>query len=233
MKYKGELSIIDNAEKAYLLGLIIADGCLFYNKTSGAYQTKIKLKKSDGYLLNKIHKLFPFFTEPRLETRSDKKDSYYIYKYSKELFMDLQKHGVFERKSYENADKVFLTPLSDTLFFDFLRGLFDGDGTITQSKKGHIRIEVIGKNEKLFKEIQERLLTLDIKSSIYYRKDKEYYMLRISNKKYVQKFVENLNTGGKLYLNRKFKPYFNINWERIPGYDNRYKKIDTLFVTWQ
>lgn len=231
MNYKDELSNIDTADKAYLLGLIIADGCLFYNKKSGAYQTKIKLKKSDKELLDKIYQIFPFFTEPRLEKRRDGNDSYYIYRYNKQLFKDLEKHGVFQRKSYENANKVFLAKLSDELFFDYLRGLFDGDGTIQQSDKGHIRIEVVGKCENLFIEIQQRLLKLDIKSKVYYRKDKDYYMIRISNKKYVQKFIKNINTGCNLYLKRKFKPYFNIDWNRIPGFDNRYKNYKILFVT--
>ena len=77
---------------------------LFYNKKSGAYQTKIKLKESDKYLLDEIHQIFPFFIKPRLETREDGNYSYYIYKYSKKLFKDLEKVGIYQRKSYENAE---------------------------------------------------------------------------------------------------------------------------------
>lgn len=94
MDYKGELSNINTPEKAYLLGLIMADGGLFYNKRSGAYQVKIKLKKSDKELLDKIYQTFPFFTEPRLESRKDGNNSYYIYRYNRQLFKDLESHGV-------------------------------------------------------------------------------------------------------------------------------------------
>lgn len=109
--------------------------------------------------------------------------------------------------------------------------MFDGDGTIHQSNKGHIRIEAVSKCKNLFIEIQKRLLKLDIKSKTYYRKDKDYYMIRISNKKYVRRFIENIDTGCNLCLQRKFKPYFNIDWNRIPGFDNRYKNYEILFVT--
>ena len=70
MKYNGEFKMIDSKEKAYLLGLIMADGCLFYNVRAGSYQVKIKLKKADKDLLYDIHSLFPFFIEPKLEKRS-------------------------------------------------------------------------------------------------------------------------------------------------------------------
>ena len=230
MKYQGQFKIIDTKEKAYLLGLIMADGGLFYNKRSGAYQTKIKLKQSDKELLDKIYNVFPFFTEPRIEKRSDNNHSYYTYCYSKELFQDLQKHGILERKSYENANNVFLPELNDELFFSYLLGLFDGDGTIKQDNKGRIRTEVIGKNQVLYVLIIERLWNLGIKSKLYYREDKEYYMIRISRKEFVKQLIERFESND-LCLQRKFKPYFNIDWNRIPGFDNRNKKYEVLFVT--
>ena len=85
MKYQGQFKNIDSKEKAYLLGLIMADGGLFYNKRSGAYQVKIKLKQSDKELLDRIYNIFPFFTEPRIEKRVDDNHSYYIYCYCKEF----------------------------------------------------------------------------------------------------------------------------------------------------
>ena len=139
MNYNGEFKIIDSREKAYVLGLIMADGGLFYNKRSGAYQVKIKLKKDDKYLLQKIHNIFPFFIEPKFEKRNDGNHSYYIYKYSKQFFKDLEENGILERKSYENCNNVFLPKLKKELFFSYLLGLFDGDGTIKQDNKGRIK----------------------------------------------------------------------------------------------
>lgn len=230
MDYNREFKIIDTKEKAYVLGLIMADGNIFYNKKSGAYQTKIKLKQSDLKILNDIHMLFSFFTKPCLEKRKDNNNSYYIYKYSKQLYKDLENNGILQRKSYNNANNVFMPKLSNELFFSYLLGLFDGDGTIKQDKKGRIRIEIVGKTEKLFKDIVNKLSTLGIKSNLRYRKDKDYYMIRISNKKYTKEIIEEFQKN-ILCLDRKFKPYFNIDWSRIPGFDNREKNYQILFVT--
>ena len=41
------------------------------------------------------------------------------YCYCKELFQDLQIQGILERKSYENANNVFLPELNNELFFSF------------------------------------------------------------------------------------------------------------------
>lgn len=230
MKYQGQFKTIDSKEKAYLLGLVMADGGLFYNKKSGAYQVKIKLKKDDKLLLEKIHTLFPFFIEPRLEKRKDGKNSYYIYVYSKKFFQDLQNLGILERKSYDNANNVFLPKLKKEYFFSYLLGLFDGDGTIKQDKKGRIRTEVIGKNKNLFEEIVNRLHFYGINSKLYYRKDKDYYMIRISRKENLKVLINNFQSN-ILCLERKFKPYFNIDWNRIPGFDNRNKNYEILFIT--
>lgn len=230
MKYNGEFKVIDTEQKAYLLGLIMADGGLFYNKKSGAYQVKIKLKKSDKELLDKIYSIFPFFTEPRLEKREDGKDSFYIYTYCKEFFQDLQVQGILERKSYENANKVFLPDLTRELFFSYLLGLFDGDGTISQDNKGRIRTEVIGKNQNLFKSIVERLSYFGIESSLYYREDKQYYMIRVSRKEFVKLLLAEFEKC-TICLPRKFKPYFNIDWGRVPGFDNRGKMYKVLLIT--
>lgn len=230
-EYNNEFKQINTKEKAYVLGLIMADGGLFYNKTSGAYQTKLKLKQSDKKLLVQIQNIFPFFTTPRLESREDGHHSYYIYRYNKQLFLDLKSNGILERKSYENANNVFLPKLSKTLFFEYVRGLFDGDGSIEQDSKGRIRIDVVGKNEMLFKEIIVLLGKYGIKANLRYRKDKDYHMIRISSKNNVKLFIESIATKNGIALERKFKPYFNIDWSRIPGFDNRSKNYDTLFVT--
>lgn len=232
MEYKGEFKVIDTKEKAYVLGLIMADGNIFYNVKSGAYQVKIKLQQADYDLLYKIHVLFPFFIEPRLEKRKDGNDSYYIYKYSKEFFEDLQNLGILQRKSFENADKVFMPYLEDDFFFSYVLGLFDGDGSIFQDSKARIRIDLVGKTELLFREISKRLKAFGIENRVQYRLDRDYHMIRISRKEHVKKLIEKFQNN-TLCLDRKFKPYFNIDWTLIPGFDNRDKKYNRLFVTYK
>lgn len=224
MEYKGELYSIDTLEKAYLLGLLQADGCVCLNKQAQCKYIKLKLKASDKYLLDNICNKWSFFKEPKLEIHKSGKESYYIIAYGKEVFNDLCMNGVLPRKSYENANNSFMPPLSKDLFMSYLLGLLDGDGTVTMDRNRHIRIDLVGKTENLFKDIIERLKEYGIRSTLYYRKDKDYYMIRISLKSSVKTLIEEFKKC-PMCLERKFKKFFNIDWSLIPDYGTRKEAI--------
>lgn len=222
MQYKGEFKLIDTLEKAYMLGMLQADGAMIINIRAQSICTKLKLKAKDKYLLDSIHKMWSFFTEPKLEVHKSGKKSYYIYSYNRELYNDLTMNGILPRKSYENANNSFIPSLDNNLFISYLLGILDGDGTIQTDKNGHIRIDLVGKTEELFKELVERLGTFNIKSKLYYRRDKNYYMIRISDKPSVKALIEKFSKC-PICLERKFKKYFNIDWSLVPGHDTRKK----------
>lgn len=222
MQYKGEFKLIDTLEKAYMLGMLQADGAMIINIRAQSVCTKLKLKAKDKYLLDSIHKMWSFFTEPKLEVHKSGKKSYYIYSYNRELYNDLTMNGILPRKSYENANNSFIPSLDNNLFISYLLGILDGDGTIQTDKNGHIRIDLVGKTEELFKELVERLGTFNIKSKLYYRRDKNYYMIRISDKPSVKALIEKFSKC-PICLERKFKKYFNIDWSLVPGHDTRKK----------
>jgi DNA-binding transcriptional regulator WhiA len=223
MQYKGEFYLINTLEKAYFLGLLQADGAMLINKRAQSVCTKLKLKAEDKYLLDILHKKWEFFTLPKHEIHKSGKESYYIYSYNRDLYNDICMNGVLPRKSYENSNNSFMPDLDEDLFISYLLGLLDGDGTIQRDKFGHIRIDLVGKTENLFKEIIERLQRLNINSKLYYRKDKDYYMIRISDKLSVKTLINKFSKC-PICLERKFKKYFNINWDLVPGYDTRKNK---------
>ncbi len=205
--YNNEMNIIDTEEKAYLLGLLMADGGLFYNKTSGAYQTKLKLKKSDKEILIKIQNEFPFFTEPRLEKAEF--GAYCIYRYNKQLFLDLKNNGILERKSYENANNVFLpnSIINSKLFlFNYLRGLFDGDGSIYEKNKS-MCIQFLG-TEKLIKEI---ITVAPAKKKTYHFRGKNgganVYCLYYSSKEDAKNIYDWMYKDSNIYLDRKYNKF--------------------------
>lgn len=222
MQYKGEFKLIDTLEKAYMLGMLQAEGAIIINIRAQSVCTKLKLKAEDKYLLDSIHKMWSFFTEPKLEVHKSGKKSYYIYSYNRELYNDLTMNGILPRKSYKNANNSFIPSLDNNLFISYLLGMLDGDGTIQTDKNGHIRIDLVGKTEELFKELVERLGTFNIKSKLYYRRDKNYYMIRISDKPSVKALIEKFSKC-PICLERKFKKYFNIDWSLVPGHDTRKK----------
>lgn len=205
-----------------MLGMLQADGAMIINIRAQSVCTKLKLKAEDKYLLDSIHKMWSFFTEPKLEVHKSGKKSYYIYSYNRELYNDLTMNGILPRKSYENANNSFIPSLDNNLFISYLLGMLDGDGTIQTDKNGHIRIDLVGKTEELFKELVERLGTFNIKSKLYYRRDKDYYMIRISDKPSVKALIEKFSKC-PMCLERKFKKYFNIDWSLVPGHDTRKK----------
>ena len=202
--------------------MLQAEGVIIINIRAQSVCTKLKLKAEDKYLLDSIHKMWSFFTEPKLEVHKSGKKSYYIYSYNRELYNDLTMNGILPRKSYENANNSFIPSLDNNLFISYLLGMLDGDGTIQTDKNGHIRIDLVGKTEELFKELVERLGTFNIKSKLYYRRDKNYYMIRISDKPSVKALIEKFSKC-PICLERKFKKYFNIDWSLVPGHDTRKK----------
>lgn len=230
MKYTNEFSKIDTEIKAYILGLLTADGCVAFNQKSGAYSTTLKLKEEDGYLLDGIVNHFPFFRQNKPEVSKSGFTSRYIRHYSKQMSLDLIALNVHPRKSFENSNKVRLPVLNDKMFIRYLHGFMDGDGTINQSKLGHIRIDIAGTNELLYRDIQKRLSNLGIESNVYYRASRNYWMLRISKKDSIQKLIT-LFSSNNFCLQRKFKPYFNADWDRIPCNANKGKDYSIWFVT--
>ena len=74
----------------------------------------------------------------------------------------------------------------------------------------------------LFKDIIDKLKSYNINSKLYYRQDKNYYMVRISDKPSVKTLIQYFSKC-PMCLERKFKKYFNIDWNLVPGHDTRKK----------
>lgn len=126
---------IDTPNKAYILGLLYADG---YNSLDKG-TVCISLEKTDRELLEKI----------RIELGSEKplqlikcedhvasngyvsNDMYKLTVYSMYMCRTLEKYGVFQNKS---LILEFPTWLDKTLINHFVRGYFDGDGSYCHHK---------------------------------------------------------------------------------------------------
>ena len=125
----GELKInyfqeIDTENKAYLLGLFTADGCVYTVNHSKAFT--IQLKKDDFEMIQFIKNELSI---PRKIVK-DKRDASYGISIVNNLFVQhLIEHGVTEGKSTR-----FLPALPDYLMSHYIRGLFDGDGSIVIRK---------------------------------------------------------------------------------------------------
>lgn len=128
---------IDTEEKAYFLGFIYADGCL--SGTSNNMQ--LFLQERDKDILNKLNSIIGsnkplrFLKGGEIKGFKNLQKTYYrqnqygLIICSTRLREDLLKIGLTTKKS---LTLTFPTCIPDTLMNHFIRGYFDGDGTVNK-----------------------------------------------------------------------------------------------------
>lgn len=130
---------IDSEEKAYFLGIMMADGCV---RTTLACAS-LEVKRQDEILLVNFCKSLDLSSDHISKRDWILKGKKYpgssLYLSSKELCLDLVSHGVIAGK--QKTTNCFLkTPLEKPLLRAFIRGIFDADGcsTVSFTPKGTI-----------------------------------------------------------------------------------------------
>lgn len=114
---------IDNEEKAYFLGLIVSDGCI-YSQNMRSSMVTITLQGCDKYILERFIKCI----KSNKHITSDGRGCFEIQILSDIMVNDLKKYGLFENKSLHT---IFPKNLPKDLYCHFIRGLIDGDGSIS------------------------------------------------------------------------------------------------------
>lgn len=132
---------IDTQEKAYWFGFLCADGSI-HKSCNNQYIMQCKLSIKDINHLEKM-KLFFETDKPLYINKSNNKSSYNentqsvnFTLSSKQIYEDLNKHGCVPNKTL-----ILKFPeLSEELIRHFIRGYFDGDGSVYPIKtKSKIR----------------------------------------------------------------------------------------------
>ena len=118
---------INTQQKAYILGLIYADGYVGNEKFNN-----ISLTQKEYKLLFEVKKELEFTGIIRLGNKGsfeNSKPGYVLNFSSKKVANDLRKLGLYPKKSL-TIDKI--PNIRDELKRHFLRGYFDGDGSISK-----------------------------------------------------------------------------------------------------
>lgn len=147
---------IDTEEKAYWLGFIQADGCI-YTTPSYGYRLEITLQETDRQHLKKFSDIFNIELKERIQILNNINYKYVVFNiYSKKIFCDLLNVGIEERKTYSETTNVICN-VPDNLIHHFIRGVFDGDGCINCDKanKGHF---IISGSKDFLEKIQEIMI---------------------------------------------------------------------------
>lgn len=125
---------IDSPEKAYILGLLYTDGNR--NKRNNHYQIVLKLQDTDVDILYKIKDCLEYDRPLKFSEESKKhpniKDQYSLIIDNKQIATSLERWGIIPNKTKTLS---FPTFLSDELIPHFIRGCWDGDGTISHNLK--------------------------------------------------------------------------------------------------
>lgn len=113
---------IDSEEKAYFLGLLIADGNIFKDNTGRQASISITLDLEDEYMLLKFKEVL----QANTNIGHDNRGCGQIAVRSDIMAKDLQQYGVIPRKSLT----TYLPNIDDKYMNHLVRGILDGDGSI-------------------------------------------------------------------------------------------------------
>jgi len=203
---------IDTPNKAYIIGLLSADGCNYPKKQT----ISISLEESDREILEKICKEMD--NEHPLEylDYTDKHDFGYHYKnqyrmliFSSHMCSRLSEIGIIPNKS---LSLKFSSCIPDEYLSHYIRGIFDGDGSIgvrdLSNYKGNVSVSITSTFDFCLK-LQEILQKLDIESTVIEASNHNGITayLSISKNTYKKKFLDWIYKDADLYLKRKYDVY--------------------------
>lgn len=188
-------------EMAYVLGLIITDGCVSGSGT-------VSLSMNDKDLLEKVKQVMG--SKHKITPSKRQKGLYCFYFSRKKLVRDLEKLYVVPRKSlavkFPEIPQIYLP--------DFLRGVFDGDGSVffdPRRPKFPIRSKFVSGSQDFIIGLQSNLEFLGMpKRTIYKQRTKNgwSYMFIYGHKDSAKLFeILYKNNQNGLFLERKYKRF--------------------------
>jgi hypothetical protein len=189
-----------SSNMAYILGFILADGCIVKSKRKG-YSDSLKfgVHFRDADILKKIKR------ELKSEHKISEVGNALHFSIASQIIVnDLKDLGVTYRKSLnENIPKV-----PKVFMRDFIRGIIDGDGSIKIDRTGYPNLAIYGGRE-IMKFIRDHFLEkFDIYSKLLKgargRKGKCLYQIAYRCNS-AQKLLGYLYKDSNLFLDRKFK----------------------------
>lgn len=166
---------IDSAEKAYFVGFIMADGCI-YKREGHQKSLHITIHKKDVDVLEFFNKQLK--SNYPINQHCDDYVSLTIV--SDKMVEDLMRLGVTARKTW--GDSIDISQIQKKYQLDFVFGFFDGDGCIsaissTGNSHSTMMVSICG-NEDNMSQLQSILFDHNIKSSLQ----------RIGEEKYKEAF---------------------------------------------
>lgn len=182
--------VIDSEDKAYWLGFIAADG----NIRKDFLRLSIELARCDKNHLVKFRDSLN--SNAPIKDMDRENPSSYIRINNKHLCLALANYGIVPNKSLTFTVKLDLIP--QIYLKDFIRGYFDGDGSIYQDRRGSWGINFTGSHS--FMAQLKELLPFEI-----YTNDRgNYSSLETQSKTKIKIFLDFIYSNATIYLDRKY-----------------------------
>jgi hypothetical protein len=184
---------IDEESKAYFLGLLMADGCIY-----SEYQMAISLLEEDLYILESFKKTIKSEHKISQMKTNNEKNQFRIAVSGKRFVGHLINQGCVKNKT-----KVLTYPTIPPTFQNhFIRGFFDGDGCIYVNKKNNqAKVTIVSASKLFLDELKNILKNESIDSSI--KNYETYLVLSVSGNNSVEKLYEYLYSSSSFFLTRK------------------------------
>lgn len=200
---------IDTEEKAYWLGFIAADGCIL---KQGALEIGLSLKDKKHLVkfCNAINAPIEMIEEKTSIVKGKEYHSCRIRICNKKICSDLKTHGIEERKS---TTYDFPTFLNNELLKHFIRGYYDGDGSLSTNgttKNGNKKwaVNIIATRSFLI-QLMEHIEYLGI-TKIKLQQKGPMYTWNKSGINQVKKFLNYIYKDANIYLERKHQIFINL-----------------------
>ena len=208
---------IDNEQKAYILGLLYADGYV-----GNEHFNNIVLQLKDGEMIEQIAKVLDFTGTIRKSKKGGFKNSKvgYVLNFSSEIMANsLRNIGLYPNKSLTLNN---IPNMPESLLRHFIRGYFDGDGSIILSKHSsyHTVAGVIKKYEypcytfmilgtREF--IEKVVIIMNLNRYIITNtKTEEIKCLRVCAKQDAHYLYNYLYDNSTIYLERKYSKWLEV-----------------------
>ncbi len=196
----------ETPDMAWVLGFLAADGCIGKNNN----KIMIGLQQQDAEVLYHIRELLKIENEVKYYTNKERYDIAKLQWTCEEHKKDLANYSIIPEKTFllkppYNLDKKY--------WIDYIRGYFDGNGSVNLISKSALRWQVCSATSEILDFIMDYFEELGIpKVSIQIREKRGYsplYYIQYSNVA-ARRIYDFLYTPNSIFLKRKKSHYEKI-----------------------
>lgn len=195
---------IDTENKAYFLGILYADGYIHDKRKT----ISLSLQEDDVDILIKLKNAIET-NKPLQYIKKEEgiKNQFRLVITRASIYNDIKKWGLYQNKSLTITPK-YITNLNDELLRHFLRGYYDGDGSITYYKvrntvNSTVSIACTIEFYSFFSDFIYKKLNIKTIKGKRFKDNSNCYDLRICGNRRVIKFLSFIYKDSNIFMDRK------------------------------